>query len=187
VVVLMPTKKPTLGESLGSLVASVVDASLSCCEALKGGAGAGKAKGKGTGVIGGKVTGGGGGVPDTGGEGPEPGEDIAWTIGVRLGCAPGSTGTPGETMVNLTVPANYPTGLPLSAPKMTAVPPGLPVPPSSYSATAPSQAPMGTTAIRVSIGATLPRGLYLGELHAMLPSGVPGARCPVVIYLDGLT
>ena len=182
----MTTQKPTLGESMGSLVASLVDATLSHCEALKGGTIAGKGTqpgaiaGKGTqpGAKAGKVNPG-GPVPDTSGE-------TTWAIGLRLGCAPGSTGVPGETMVKLSVPTSDANGVTVAACKMTPVPPGMAVPSSSYPATAPSHAAPGLNTLRVSIDPALPRGLYLGVLRTASASGAGGPHCPVVIFLDGL-
>jgi hypothetical protein len=165
VVVLMETPKPSLGESLGSFVASLVDATLSHCEAHKGMAG-----GTGTqpGVISGKP------VPDS--IVLDPDDEVSWSVGVTLGCAPGSTGVPGETMVNLSVPASYPNGVSLGAPKMTSLPPGMAVPTSSCAATAPTHASPGVNTLRVSIDPALPRGLYLGELRAVAATTSGGPR-----------
>jgi hypothetical protein len=165
VVVLMETPKPSLGESLGSFVASIVDATLSHCEAHKG-------------AIAGKA------VPDS--VVLDPGDEVSWSVGVKLGCARGSTGVPGETMVNLSVPTSYPNGVTLDAAKMVPVPPGMAVPSSSHPATAPTHAAAGVNTLRVAIDPALPRGLYLGELRAVAASTSGGPRCPVVIYLDGL-
>lgn len=174
----MATQKPSLGQSLGALVASVVDATLSHCEAHKD-AIAGKTPGTAAhhGAISGKP------VPDSSALAPD--DEVAWAIGVQLGCAPAST-VPGETMVKLSVPASYPNGVTLGAPKMIPLPPGTVATSSAYPATAPTHAPPGVSTLRVAIDPALPRGLYLGELRAVAAATSGGPRCPIVIYLDGL-